>query len=170
MWLSGLPLGQFTRFRRSTRRSIRKCTKGPLVCEQLEKRILLATNILVDPNNGLPASSLLLQYIVDRYPGELEHHSFSLSRLPRGRTPEATGFAYWTGQLNSNVLTRTEIERDFVLGSEAAGAAVDSFYIDYLQRVSDAQGRAFFVQQISTGNTSYASVAEMLLASDEFLQ
>ena len=85
-----------------------------------------------------------------------------------GRTPEATGFAYWTGQLNSNVLTRTEIERDFVLGSEAAGAAVDSFYIDYLQRVSDAPGRAFFVQQISSGNTSYASVAEMLLASDEF--
>ncbi len=85
-----------------------------------------------------------------------------------GRAPEPSGFAYWTGQLNSGQASRTQIEQSFVLGSEAAGAAVDSFYIDYLQRVPDAGGRAFYVQAISSGGTTYASVAQLLLASDEF--
>ena len=85
-----------------------------------------------------------------------------------GRSPDPAGFAYWLGQMNSNQMMRTQEEKAFVLGTEAAGAAVDSFYIDYLQRVPDAPGRANLVNSITSGSATYASVAELVLASDEF--
>jgi uncharacterized repeat protein (TIGR03803 family) len=85
-----------------------------------------------------------------------------------GRSPDPAGFTYWLGQLNDQEMSRGQIENSFVMGPEAAGAAVDSFYIDYLQRVPDSQGRSHWVDAITSGNATYASVAEMLLSSDEF--
>ena len=85
-----------------------------------------------------------------------------------GRGPDPAGFAYWSGQLSDGQMTRSQIENAFVRGPEAAGAAVDSFYIDYLQRVPDAQGRANLVNSITSGGSTYAWVAEAVLASDEF--
>jgi hypothetical protein len=74
---------------------------------------------------------------------------------------------YWVGQLQGGT-TRQQITDAFVFSQEAAGVALDSYYGAYLNRSVDAQGRDFWAGRISSRQTSYASAAQALLASDEF--
>ena len=84
-----------------------------------------------------------------------------------GRGASAGEINYWLGQLSSGE-TRQQITNSFVFSPEAAGVAIDSYYGAYLQRKSDPGGRAFWVNEISSQEATYASVAKSLLASDEF--
>ncbi|HEV8060078.1 MAG TPA: DUF4214 domain-containing protein [Gemmataceae bacterium] len=120
--------------------------------------------------NGEDETAVVAYFLLQQEAAKLSNNAWltNLYAGALGRSPDAAGFTYWLGQLSSNQLTRTQVEQDFVLGTEAAGAAVDSFYIDYLQRVPDAQGRANLVNSITSGSATYASVAELVLASDEF--
>ena len=120
--------------------------------------------------DGEDETSVVAYFLLQQEAAKLSNNAWltNLYAGALGRSPDAAGFTYWLGQLSSYQLTRTQVEQDFVLGTEAAGAAVDSFYIDYLQRVPDAQGRANLVNSITSGSAAYASVAELVLASDEF--
>ncbi len=100
--------------------------------------------------NGEDETAVVAYFLLQQEAAKLSNTAWltNLYEGSLGRTPDSTGFTYWLGQLNANQLTRTQVEQDFVLGSEAAGAAVDSFYIDYLQRISDATGCGL----LGTGN------------------
>jgi hypothetical protein len=84
-----------------------------------------------------------------------------------GRTAATSEINYWLGQL-ANGVTRQQVANSFVFSPEAAGVAIDSYYGAYLQRQADPGGRAYWVNEISTQEATYASVAKALLASDEF--
>ncbi len=84
-----------------------------------------------------------------------------------GRGASTGEINYWLGQLSSGE-TRQQVTNSFVFSPEAAGVAIDSYYGAYLQRKSDPGGRTFWVNEISSQEATYASVAKSLLASDEF--
>ena len=84
-----------------------------------------------------------------------------------GRSASDGEINFWLGQLGGGA-TRQQLASSFVFSTEAAGVAMDSYYGAYLQRRPDPQGRAFWVNEISTQTGSYSTVAKDLLASDEF--
>jgi predicted outer membrane repeat protein len=120
--------------------------------------------------NGADETAVVAFFLLQQEAAKLDNSDWltNLYRGALGRTTDTNGLSYWLAQLNSNQLTREQVEQIFVLGSEAAGVAIASFYVDYLQRLPDSQGQAYWVAAISAGKSSYASVAITLLASNEF--
>ncbi len=120
--------------------------------------------------NGEDETDVVAYFLLQQEAAKLSNSAWltNLYKGALGRSPDPVGFPFWLTKLNSNQLTRTQVEQDFVFGVEAAGAAVDSFYIDFLGRVPDPPGRASWVKEITSKTVTYASVAEGILASDEF--
>ena len=87
----------------------------------------------------------------------------AVSRLYRaafGRAPDATGLAYWVqrlasgtsmGRVASSFVASPELRR--LYGSLSNAAFVDRVYRNVLGRAADADGRAFWIDQLGRGRT-----------------
>lgn len=82
-----------------------------------------------------------------------------------GRPGEASGTAYWAGQISSGSLTVAQVAARFYSSAEYVahfatgdvGAWVDDLYRQVLERPSDAVGRTFWVGAVATrGRTAVA--------------
>ncbi len=89
-----------------------------------------------------------------------------LYRLLLNREPDAGGLAIWTAQLDGG-LSRMVAVQAFLHSEEGATWAVESLYVTYLQRPSDA-GRAGWIAALQTGATNYSSLSFAFLASAEY--
>jgi hypothetical protein len=54
--------------------------------------------------------------------------------------------------------------------TEAYNRIVDQSYLEYLRRPADAGGEAYYTSLLQSGQWAPESIAELLLASDEFYQ
>lgn len=79
-----------------------------------------------------------------------------------GRAPDAAGLSYWVSLMQFNGLTDEQLEANFIASDEfyahAGGtnvAWVDAMYVDLLGRPPDAQGEAYWVQQLALGVSRY---------------
>lgn len=88
-----------------------------------------------------------------------------------GRASDASGEAYWGGQLvrgsHLPYSIRDHIAYSFAFSAEYATAVVDQLYQRILDRQPDGQGRAFWAERVRTDLTP-EHLAVQLLASDEF--
>src|SRR3954451_13707259 len=74
------------------------------------------------------------------------------------RAPDGSGLAYWVNQFEHG-MTRENIARSFFDQPETqslyagltAGEIVDKVYANVLNRVADAPGRAYWVNELTTG-------------------
>ncbi|WP_176498970.1 DUF4214 domain-containing protein [Sphingomonas sp. HMP9] len=77
------------------------------------------------------------------------------------RLPEVSGLAFWTNELNSGNQTLTQVAAEFARSGEfqaaisgkSNAALVDYMYQTTLDRPADADGRAFWVNQLDGGLT-----------------
>src|SRR5262249_10418091 len=83
------------------------------------------------------------------------------------RTPDPTGFAFWTDALNRGLLTRFQIATQFLVSPERRGLVVDEFYRQVLHREADAAGRALWVAALLRG-VSEADVVVVFVTSPEY--
>lgn len=78
-----------------------------------------------------------------------------------GRLPDMPGLAFWTGELNSGNRSLSQVAQEFASSGEFQAAIngksntalVDYMYQNTLDRPADADGRAFWVNQLNTGLT-----------------
>ena len=84
-----------------------------------------------------------------------------------GRSSDQAGFAFWSGQLDSNVLTRLQVLDEFLRSQEGIQRVIAGDYVAYLRRTPSSAELAPFTASIEAGAT-FGSVAETLLASNEF--
>jgi hypothetical protein len=75
-----------------------------------------------------------------------------------GRSPDATGIAYWVDQMQHHGLTDERLEAGFIGSPEfyqhAGGSDklwVDAMYVDLLGRAADQQGESYWVGQLAKG-------------------
>jgi hypothetical protein len=82
-----------------------------------------------------------------------------------GRAPDASGFQYWIGQLESGVspyqiaaqfATTPEFEAEY--GHLTTTEQVSKLYINVLNRLPDAPGLSYWVAQINSGAQTFADV------------
>ncbi|MEZ6073834.1 MAG: S8 family serine peptidase [Pirellulales bacterium] len=82
------------------------------------------------------------------------------------RNPDAGGWAYWVGQLQSG-MSREQIVSSLTLSAERLSPIVDSYYARYLHRQSDAGGRSYWVGRMQSGE-SIADVESLFVNSPEY--
>lgn len=78
-----------------------------------------------------------------------------------GRLPDVPGLAFWTSELNSGNRSLIQVAQEFASSGEfqtaisgkSNTALVDYMYQNTLDRPADADGRAFWVNQLNTGLT-----------------
>lgn len=78
-----------------------------------------------------------------------------------GRLPDVSGLAFWTNELNSGSRSLAQVAQEFARSGEfqsaisgkSNAALVDYMYQNTLDRPADADGRAFWVNQLDTGMT-----------------
>lgn len=92
-----------------------------------------------------------------------------------GRAPDATGLAFWTGQLESGAKTLQQEAQSFVGSAEFQGkygslndqSFVDQLYRNVLGRNADSSGEAFWTQQLASGAMTRAGVTVGFSESQE---
>jgi hypothetical protein len=90
------------------------------------------------------------------------------------RSPDAGGFNYWVGQLNSGQMTRAQVGSAFLdsaefqnLGVSQNRVEVSLLYFDMLRRDPDAGGFSYWVGAVNSGQP-LASIIEGFLNSAEY--
>ena len=97
-----------------------------------------------------------------------------------GRAPDASGAAYWEGQLASGAMTADQVQAAIAGSSEGKSVAttnaaaadasiIASDYQNYLGRGTDASGAAYWQQQITSGAMTPDQVATAIQNSPEGL-
>jgi hypothetical protein len=92
----------------------------------------------------------------------------ALYRDVLGRTPDPNGFASWVQALQLGAGTRA-VASGFLYSPENIKNAVDNLYLTLLQRPAEEGGLEVWSHALASG-IPYSSVAESILASDEFYQ
>lgn len=82
------------------------------------------------------------------------------------RTPDASGLAYWVGQLDSGV-PRSTVAYDIEHSAEYDGDQVKALYLEYLHRPADPAGLAAWTGMLLGGGT-IEQVTSGILASPEY--
>jgi uncharacterized protein (TIGR03118 family) len=83
-----------------------------------------------------------------------------------GRVVDASGQAFFTGQLGSGT-TRTQVATEIFSSGEFRQDLVQGFYQSLLHRAADAGGLAFFLNAVNNGNTDQQIIA-LMAGSDEY--
>ena len=92
-----------------------------------------------------------------------------------GRSPELCGYNYWLGQANAGMDT-SEMGRNFLVSAEFAtqqvelddAGFVDLMYNNVLQREAEPAGRAYWIEQLETGQTDRGGMLYSVVQSQEF--
>jgi hypothetical protein len=84
-----------------------------------------------------------------------------------GRTASAAEVASWNTTLTTGT-TRSSVILDIADSAEAQKRAVDSYYVAFLARQTDAAGETFWVDSILSGAETLDGVAASILGSPEF--
>jgi hypothetical protein len=89
-----------------------------------------------------------------------------------GRAPDAGGFAFWKGQLDSGSMTRGQVMLGFSESAEYQGTSgsevfVTMMYFGMLRRAPDQQGFDFWVGYRDAGNPGLALI-DLFLGSQEY--
>ena len=89
-----------------------------------------------------------------------------------GRAPDAQGFAFWRGQLDSGAMTRGQVMLAFSEGTEFRSLSnnevyVTMIYAGMLRREPDSGGFAFWLDYMDSGNSGVALI-NGFLASPEY--
>jgi len=87
-----------------------------------------------------------------------------------GRSADSAGLNYWTGQLGSGAMTLNAIAVALIGSAEYQGnlqASLNQLYVAYLGRKADQGGLSHWVQQITSGGMSIASVKAAIAGSAE---
>jgi len=82
------------------------------------------------------------------------------------RSPDASGFGFWTQRLDAG-MTRTQVAENFLASVEYLGLEVDRFYATFFHRSADVGGRGFWVTRLAAG-VSASEVAAAFLTSLEY--
>ena len=82
-----------------------------------------------------------------------------------GRLPDP-GVATWQQALDAGV-SRAVVVDAFLHSQESAALAVDSFYAAYFHRPGDANGRAGWINALTSGSLTFSQVALGFLISPE---
>ena len=82
------------------------------------------------------------------------------------RAPDAAGWSYWVGQLQSG-MSREQVVSGLTLSTERLAPIVDGYYARYLHRQADAGGRAFWIGNLRSG-MGIAEVEEFFVNSKEY--
>src|SRR5690349_18820722 len=127
---------------------------------------------------GNPIESIAQQFVQspefqNRY-GALDNAGFvnQVYQNVLGRNPDAGGFAFWKGQLDSGALTRGQLMLGFSESAEFRAAIgsevyVTMAYVGMLRRAPDAGGYNFWVGQLD-GGSSGAALIDGLLHAPEY--
>lgn len=88
------------------------------------------------------------------------------------RTPDPGGYNYWTGQLNSSSLSRSQVAQQFFLSPEFynTGLLVIKYYVAALGRDPDYAGWSYWFSQLQARAQTADQVLNAFLASPEFQQ
>jgi Domain of unknown function (DUF4214) len=84
-----------------------------------------------------------------------------------GRSPSSSEQAFWENILASDGAMATV--RDIETSAEAYTRILDTYYTTFLNRSPDTAGLAFWLNQLQTGQQTVGSVAELILASTEYI-
>jgi uncharacterized delta-60 repeat protein len=84
-----------------------------------------------------------------------------------GRAPDPAGLAYWRGQI-ANGISPAAVARAVLSSAEYLGREIGLDYQQLLHRAADAQGLAFYLSAIQTGQIDLDQVALDILVSPEF--
>ena len=101
---------------------------------------------------------------------------FRLYNAAFARFPDPEGLAYWIDMFGSGVNTKRQVANSF-LGSEefaeryganvSDSQYVDTLYTNILGRLPDAQGKAYWLGQLSSGRETRAEALLGFAESDE---
>lgn len=88
------------------------------------------------------------------------------------RTPDPAGYNYWTGQLNNNSLSRSQVAQQFFQSPEFynTGLLVIKYYVAALGRDPDYAGWNYWFSQLQARAQTADQVLNAFLASPEFQQ
>jgi hypothetical protein len=86
-----------------------------------------------------------------------------------GRDPDPAGLSGFVTELTNDTAAPADIVVDFINSKECHVNLVDSYYATFLQRVADASGEAYWVQQLDQGLATDGSAAQKFLSSAEFI-
>lgn len=102
----------------------------------------------------------------------------SLYASVHGRTSDAEGLAYWTGELENGNLQRADVALNFALSDEYGDSYLNLFatnqsdveglYRSLLGRASDKEGFAYYLDESANGET-FEVIAQSIAHSDEFV-
>jgi hypothetical protein len=84
-----------------------------------------------------------------------------------GRAPDAAGVNYFR-TLASLGVPRDQIARIFLTSTEAYTILLPRYYAEFLHRAPDTTGGMFWLNALMSGRATPQSVAETILASDEY--
>ncbi len=93
-----------------------------------------------------------------------------------GRSPEASGEAYWLQQLGDNaagnptqtpLVTHAQVINDFLFSEESLERLVEGYYEVFLERPADPGGMNSWVAELQQG-LPFLTIGEEFLSSDEF--
>jgi hypothetical protein len=84
------------------------------------------------------------------------------------RSPEAGGFTYWKGQLDSNALTRTQVLGSFLNSPEGLNRVISDFNGAYLGRLPSSTELSSWSGAVQQGRNSIDDVAVSVLGGGEF--
>jgi hypothetical protein len=87
-----------------------------------------------------------------------------------GGAPDPGGLAFWSQVAGSGLqgLGPAMAAQGLLTSTEGLRRLVDKYYVAFLGRLPDALGEQFWLDALQSGQESLASVAQALLASDEF--
>jgi hypothetical protein len=124
--------------------------QGGLNAEQIRAGILGSNEYFTDVGGSNAA------YVTALYQGFL------------GRSPDATGFAYWTQQLGDGLHTRAEVSLGISDSEENRADTVTSFYETFLHRGPDEPGLAHWGQLLANG-VSQSQIVTAFVTAPEYL-
>lgn len=83
------------------------------------------------------------------------------------RQPDPAEVQVWVGAAAAGA-AQGQIALAFLTSPEAHTDLLNSYYSEFLHRQPDPAGSAFFLNELATGFATPQSIAETILASDEF--
>ena len=114
----------------------------------------------------------------DQITGKEDHtgQMFRLYNAAFARFPDAEGLAYWIDVFGSGINTKRQVAKSF-LGSEefaerygsnvSDSKYVDNLYLNVFDRLPDAEGKTYWLSQLSSGRETRAEALLGFAESDE---
>jgi hypothetical protein len=86
-----------------------------------------------------------------------------------GRDPDAAGVQFWRIQAALGA-TRAQVAVGFLTSDESYIDIINGYYLEFLNRPVDPPSEAILLAQLRAGVTTQDTIAEGILASDEYFQ